>query len=68
MTNDSPYPGIPSWLKVFGIAVVVLIILVVVVVVSGVGGEHGPGRHSGGAGNPPETAVPEGHTPRVGGH
>ena len=35
----------PRWVKVFGIIVIVLVLLVVVVLVTGVGGEHGPGRH-----------------------
>ncbi len=36
----------PGWVKVFGIIVIVLVLLVLVVVVTGLGGEHGPGRHT----------------------
>jgi hypothetical protein len=48
----------PRWVKVFGIITLVLVLLVVVVMFTGVGGEHGPGRHipSGSAG---------GHTPPI---
>jgi hypothetical protein len=42
----------PRWVKVFGIVALVLVLLVVIIMLTGVGGEHGPGRHipSGGAG------------------
>lgn len=48
----------PRWVKVFGIIALVLVLLVVIIMFTGVGGEHGPGRHipSGGAG---------GHTPPI---
>jgi hypothetical protein len=36
----------PRWVKVFGIIALILLLLVVVVVVTGLGGEHGPGRHA----------------------
>ncbi len=39
------YPGIPRWVKVSGIIVIVLFLLVVVVMFIG-RGEHGPGRHA----------------------
>jgi hypothetical protein len=50
--------GTPRWAKVFGIVALVLVLLVVIIMFTGVGGEHGPGRHipSGGAG---------GHTPPI---
>ena len=52
MADRPPYPGTPRWVKVSGIIVIVLVLLVVIIMVTGVGGEHGPGRHlpSGGAG------------------
>jgi len=56
----------PRWVKVLGIIVIVLALLVVVVLVTGLGGEHGPGRHapSGDAGgDTPPSSVTEGHTP-----
>ncbi len=44
-------PGIPRWVKVFGIIALTLVLLVVVMMLIG-GGEHGPSRHipSGGPG------------------
>lgn len=39
------YPGIPRWVKVSGIIVIVLILLVVIMLFTGVGGDHGPSRH-----------------------
>ena len=48
-------PGMPRWVKVFGIVVAVLVFLLVIVLLIS-GGEHGPRRHlSGGTG---------GHAPR----
>lgn len=47
--HDEPASGstyrTPRWVKVFGIIIVVLILVVVVVFATGIGGEHGPGRH-----------------------
>jgi hypothetical protein len=42
----------PRWVKVFGIIIIVLVLLVGLMLLTGVGGDHGPGRHlpSGGAG------------------
>jgi hypothetical protein len=37
-------PGIPRWVKVFGIVVIVLILLFVISLLSGV--RHGPGLHA----------------------
>ncbi len=39
------YPGMPRWVKVSGIIVIVLVLLVVILLLTGVGGDHGPGRH-----------------------
>lgn len=51
MTDPSSSPeagdGTPRWVKVFGIIGVVVILLVVIVLLFG-GGQHGPGRHTGG--------------------
>jgi hypothetical protein len=44
MADPPPYPGIPRWVKVFGIIVIVLVLLVVITIFIG-GGKHGPGRH-----------------------
>ena len=42
--NNSTYRT-PRWVKIFGIIALIVILLVVVVLVTGIGGEHGPGRH-----------------------
>jgi len=39
-------PSIPRWVKVFGIIVIVLVLLVGIIVFTGIGGQHGPGRHT----------------------
>lgn len=53
MADPSPY-STPRWVKVFGIIALGLILLIVIMMFTGVGGEHGPGRHipSGDAGSP----------------
>ena len=38
---DPSAPGVPRWVKVFGIVAAVVVVLVVVMLVGG----HGPGRH-----------------------
>jgi hypothetical protein len=43
--HESP-PGMPRWVKVFGIVAVVVVLLIVVLLIAG-GGSHGPGRHTG---------------------
>jgi hypothetical protein len=52
MAGPPAYPGTPRWVKIVGIIVLVLVLLVGVVLLTGIGGEHGPGRHlpSGAAG------------------
>ena len=59
--NQEPITGTPRWVKVTGIVVLVAVLLLVAVVLTGVGGGHGPGRHtpSGGVG---------GHQPPADGH
>ena len=64
------YPGIPRWVKVFGIIVIFVVLLVVAMMFIG-GGEHGPGRHtpSGDAGGQVLlSSVMEAHAPLEGGH
>jgi len=67
----------PRWVKVFGIIAIVLVLLFVGLQFLGVGGSHGPGRHtpSGDAGgqSPPSSVTPSGsdlggHTPPDGRH
>jgi hypothetical protein len=56
-TEDRP-PSTPRWVKVSGIIVISLVLLFVIMKLTGVGGDHGPGRH-----------IPSGdHTPPKGGH
>ena len=43
-TGDQP-PGTPRWVKVFGIVALVLLLLMAIAFITGLGGEHGPGRH-----------------------
>ena len=51
-------PRAPRWVKVSAIVVGVLILLVVIVKLTGLGGNHGPGRHMGASSTPP-TSVTE---------
>lgn len=46
MGDLPPYPGTPRWVKVSGIIVGALILLAVILILAGVGGPHGPGRHT----------------------
>lgn len=39
-------PGTPRWVKVIVAVVIVVVLLAVVAVLTGIGGEHGPGRHT----------------------
>jgi hypothetical protein len=42
-------PGVPRWVKVFGLVVVIMLLVLLVAMLAG--GSHGPGRHqSGGTG------------------
>jgi len=45
--------GTPRWVKVSVAIVLVLVLVFVVLKVTGVGGEHGPGRHGAGGDTPP---------------
>lgn len=38
-------PGIPLWMKVSGIIVIALVLVFVILKLTGLGGDHGPGRH-----------------------
>lgn len=62
MSQRSSY-STPRWVKVLVIVALVLILLVVFVLVSGIGGDHGPGRHIpfGGAGDTVVTLVATHH-------
>jgi hypothetical protein len=55
-------PGVPRWVKVTGVVVLLLVAILVVSKFAGV--EHGPGRHSGSDDSPGQTqpAGTGGHT------
>ena len=55
--------GAPRWVKVFGIIVLALALLFVGLKVTGLGGDHGPGRHGGRDGTTPSSVTGGGHTP-----
>ncbi|HEX9676218.1 MAG TPA: hypothetical protein VGA07_09580 [Anaerolineales bacterium] len=44
-TEDRP-PSPPRWVKLMGIIALVVILLVVIILVTGLGGPHGPRRHT----------------------
>jgi hypothetical protein len=72
-TEDRP-PGMPRWVKVSGIIVIILVVAFVVLQLSGHSpGNHGPGRHMpSGVQSPSGDQAPSGgnggHTPPKGGH
>jgi hypothetical protein len=51
-------PTTPLWVKVSGLIGIVLVLLVVVMMCTGIGGEHGPGRHL-------PSGSTNGHTPAI---
>lgn len=57
MADRPPYPGTPRWVKVSGIIVVVLILLIAILIFTGIGGNHGPMRHTGGGDTPPSAVT-----------
>ena len=56
--------GMPRWVKVTGLVVVLLAVAFVVSSLAGV--DHGPGQH--GSGAAPAAGTPQGHTMPAGGH
>ena len=44
--TDQEAAGAPRWVKIFGIIILIVALLVAVMVLTGIGGEHGPGRHT----------------------
>jgi hypothetical protein len=57
MPDRDPAPSTPRWVKISLIIVMVLVLAFVILNLAGVGGEHGPRRHSGG-GNEAEARTP----------
>lgn len=45
MADREAGPRLPRWVKVSGIVLGVVVLVLVVLILTGVGGEHGPGRH-----------------------
>jgi hypothetical protein len=43
-TKNQP-PSTPRWVKVSGIIVITLVLLLIILKLTGIGGNHGPGRH-----------------------
>ena len=48
-TGSGSPPGMPRWVKMAAITVGILILLFVILRLTGIGGEHGPGRHMSGS-------------------
>lgn len=72
--SDPPAPpGMPRWVKVFGLVLIGVLMLAGGLMLFG-GGDHGPGRHTGqgGAGQaieqPASDGDSSGHAPPEGGH
>ena len=52
-TTETTSPGgMPRWVRVFLLVGLALVLLFVVGKLTGVGGDHGPGRHGGGGATP----------------
>lgn len=43
--RSEEYPGMPRWVKITGIVLLIIVLIAVAVVALGIGGPHGPGRH-----------------------
>ncbi|WP_328996591.1 hypothetical protein OG394_18260 [Kribbella sp. NBC_01245] len=50
-------PRMPRWVKLSALVVAIILLLVVIAMLTGVGGDHGPGRHTG-SGSPTSAAAP----------
>ena len=48
VTDEDSRVGMPRWVKTSLIVVAGLVLLLVLAKVTGLGGDHGPGRHGGG--------------------
>ena len=68
-TRPGAPPGMPRWVRIAALVVGVLILLFVLLQLTGVGGDHGPGRHMSGQGpvSPgASTSASEGQPAQVG--
>lgn len=61
--DDGTPPRMPRWVKVSALVVGLLVLLFVILRLTGVGGEHGPGRHVSGATAPLVGTPGLGHPP-----
>ena len=59
-TTDPVHPGMPRWVKVAGIVVLVLVALFLVLQLTGLAGDHGPGRHVSQSVTSPVGVAPDG--------
>jgi hypothetical protein len=55
-----PYPGVPRWVKIFGIAALAVVLTLLFVILTGIGGSHGPSLHLPLGGHPGSATPPEG--------
>jgi hypothetical protein len=56
--------GVPRWVKVFAAVILALVLLFVGLKLTGIGGDHGPGRHGGGDGQEQHSGTDDGeHDP-----
>ena len=62
---DPPSYSTPRWVKIFGIVALLLVLLVAIILLSGLGGDHGPGRHlpSGAVSDTPPAGATENRAP-----
>ena len=58
-------PRMPRWVKVAWITVGLLVLLFVVLQLTGIGGEHGPGRHMSGTATPTSGAPTVANAPHA---
>lgn len=63
--DDRPAPtGMPRWVKVLGGVILALVLVFVVLKLTGIGGDHGPGRHMDGDGQEQDGGTDDGeHDP-----
>ena len=71
VASSGPSRATPRWVKGFAILILALAVVAAIVVATGLGGDHGPGRHAPApaaspAGSP--APAPSGHGPPPGGH